>query len=241
MGQSNSQGNSLIKLTVLAFVVAAFDYIVRTYTLGWTEAAISQWTVFLSPLLYFVLFTQILFKLRPIALHLSKPSRNVVAALIIFYSIFLLAQVFLRRQGVGSARYSIVFPLFISGIPLSILTFSLFFRKPREIPESYLICLAAVFWFVMPIGIDTLYITQGGYRGPGPFQIAVISTSYDMIQYIAGFALFTTFVTIILTILVGVYRTFKSNGIERIYSLAISLSIFALSIQFANWGGFVWD
>lgn len=241
MSKSKPKGNVLLFIAFLAFAVATFDYIVRTYTLGWTEAPISQWTVFFSPLVYFALFTLILFRLRTGVLGLSKRSINITTILIFSYSTLLLAQIFLRKQGVGSASYSIVSPLFISGVPLSILTFLLFFRKHRGVLSSYLICLAAVFWLLIPIGIDTLYVTQGGYRGPGHFQFAVISTSYDFIQYIAGFGLFLVLFTAPAAILIGLYRAVKAKGIDRTYSLAAGLSIFTLSIQFINWGWFVWD
>ncbi len=122
-----------------------------------------------------------------------------------------------------------------------IINFSGFFRKKRESFQSYLVCLVCVFWFVVPIGIDTLYLTQGGYRGPGSFQVAVISTTYDLIQYIAAFGVFVALITTLTICVVTIYRVFKAKGIARLYTIAVGGSILALSIQFINWGGFVWD
>lgn len=233
--------NILSLLTFLSIAVAAFDYLVRNYTLGWTEAHISQLIVFLSPFVYIGLLTAIFYRLKKVPLGLSTPKSTVAATLIIASSVLLMAQVFLRDQAVGSARYSIVSPLFFSGCLTSIVTFMLFFRKERPGFVSFLICLACVLWILIPIGIDTLYLTQGGYRGPAPFQIAVISTSYDLIQYIAAFGIVFAIFTGPIAIIIGIYRTFKSKGIERLYSLSLALSMFALSVQFVNWGGFVWN
>ena len=241
MWTTKPKEKAMLLVMLMAVVVAAFDYVVRTYTLGWTEASISQMTVFLSPLVYFALFTMGLFKLRTIPTGLSNRSNIAAAVLLVSCSLLVLSQVFIRKQGVGSASYSIVSPLFISGLPLSVLTFSLFFRKTRALKQSYLICLACVFWIVMPVGIDTLYVTQGGYRGPSSIQVAVVSTSYDLIQYIAALSLFIAQITGPVTIFITAYRVFKAKDIERLYSFAVGPSIFALSIQFINWGGFVWD
>jgi len=236
-----SKQKTLLLITLLAISAAVFDYIVRTYTLGWTEAPISQLTVFLSPVVYFALFTMGLLSLRNMLPKLSKRGNNITAALLISFSLLVLSQVFLRKQGVGSASYSIVSPLFVSGVPFSILTYLLFFRKIRSALLSYAICLVAVFWLIMPIGIDTLYVTQGGYRGSGLFQFAVISTSYDLIQYIAAFGIFIALITTLATVIITACRMVKAKGIDRLYSLAVGLSIFTLSIQFINWGAFVWD
>lgn len=233
---------SLMPLWVLlAVALAGFDYIVRTYTLGWTEVWVSQTAVFLSPLIYFGLAVLAVFRLRGVAQVGPEFVYIIAAILLIVFSAAVIIQVIYGRQAVGSATYSIVFPLFASGIPFSLLTFLVFFRQTRESLQSYLICLVCVFWLVMPIGIDTLYLTQGGYRGPGAFQVAVISTSYEFIQFISIFgALFSPIaVPIILTI--TIYRVFRASGIDRLFAIAVGCSILALSVQFVNWGAFVLD
>lgn len=231
----------LLCVAFLALIVAGFDYTVRAFTLGWTETVISQVTVFLSPLVYFALFTLVVFKIRYLAQGRSERTYIIAAILLIFCAAVVLIQVFIRKQAVGSATYSVVTPLFASGVPFSLLTFLLFFREKRGGLQSYLICLTCVFWVVIPVGIDTLYFTQGGYRGPGSFQIAVISTTYDLIQYIAAFGMFVALITTLASVIVTIYRTFRAKGIARLYTIAVGSSILTLSIQFINWGGFVWD
>lgn len=241
MSTNSIHKNILPFVAFLALTVAGFDYIVRTFTLGWTEAGISQVTVFLSPLVYFALFTLVLFKLRDLAQGRSERTYIIGAILLILCAAVVIIQVFVRKQAVGSATHSVVTPLFASGIPFSLLTFLLFFREKRGSLQSYLICLACVFWLVIPIGIDTLYLTQGGYRGPSSFQIAVISTTYDLIQYISAFGVFIALITTPAIVIVTIYRTFRAKGISRLYTIAVGSSILVLSIQFINWGGFVWD
>jgi len=231
MNTYNPRRHILLLVTFLAFAIAAFDHIVRTSTESWSEVPIAQWTVFFSPLIYLVLFTLLFFKLRQSVVTLSKRRNNIATVLIFLYAMLLLVQIFLRKQGVGSASYSIVSPLFVSGVPISVLTFLLFFRKYRGVLSSCLICLATVFWLIMPIGIDALYITQGGYRGPVPFQFAVISTSYDLIKRIAALSMFLAFITAPTALIIGFYRAVKAKGIERTYALAVGFSIFTLSIQ----------
>ena len=136
-------------LAFLALTVAGFDYMVRNFTLGWTEAGISQMTVFLSPIVYFVLFTLVLFKIRDSAQGRSERAYIIAAILLILCTAVVLIQVFARKQAVGSAMYSVVTPLFASGIPFSLLTFLLFFREKRGSLQSYLICLACVFWLLI--------------------------------------------------------------------------------------------
>lgn len=241
MNKYNLNGWVLICSTISAVLVGVFDYIVRTYNLGWTESPISQSIVFYSPLVYFALFILLLLRLITKSPSLSSRSNKLLSLFIVVYSALVIAQIFLQRQGVGSATYSIVYPLYLSGAPLSIMTFLLFFRKERGFFQGSLVCMVVVLWFVMPMGIDGLYTMQGGHRGPDVTQLAVISTSYDLITWAAGLGFFVAFIAATLAILITIYRIFKASGAERQYSLAVGLSIFALSIQFINWGGFVWD
>ncbi len=241
MSTNSIHKNILSSVAFLSLAVAVFDYIVRTFTLGWAEAGISQATVFLSPLVYFILFTLVLFKLRNLAQGRSEYVYITSCVLLILWAAAVLVQVFFRKDAVGSATYSVVTPLLASGVPFTLLTFLLFFREKRGSFQSYLICLACVFWLVIPIGIDTLYLTQGGYRGPSALQIAVISTTYDLIQYIAAFGVFVAPITMIAIVIITIYRTLRAKGIARLYTIAVGSSILALSIQFINWGGFVWD
>ena len=81
------------------------------------------------------------------------------------------------------------------------------------------------------------------YRGPtGPFQFAVVGTTYDFITWIAALGMFPClFLAAPATILGGLYFSVRSPGWEKLHAFALALSFLALSMQIVIWGAFVWD
>lgn len=232
----------LILFTALSSFLAAFDYVVRVSSAAWTEVAVAQIAVSLSPLVYLFLFTLLALELRAYPARLSEFGVRIAAVFLCAYSVAVILQVFLRSRGVGSATYSEVLPLFLSGIPSAVLTFIVFFRVSRDRMSSGIVATITIVWLVMPIGIDALYVTQGGYRGPGELSgFTVIGTIYSFIQWVAAIGLFFSFIGALVCPPVAFYLLIRSNGWERLYILSMALSIFSLLAQFWNWGGFVWD
>jgi hypothetical protein len=135
-----------------------------------------------------------------------------------------------------------VLPLFVSGVPLAVLTFIVFFRSSRGPPASVLGAVVSVLWILMPIAIDTMYVTQGGYRGPfSPFQFAVLGTTYDFLVMLVGLGFFLSLLAVPLIFLGGIYVAVRAPRSEKLCAVAVALSLLAFSVQIVNWGGFVWD
>jgi len=231
-----------LRLLGLAGLLAALDFTVRLSSAAWTESAVAQLAVQFSPAAYIALFAVALLKLSGLPPKLSSSALTWMSVALSACSIAVLAQIFARGRSVGSAGYSEVLPLFVSGVPLALLTFIVFFRRPRGPTARAVVAVVAILWLLMPIGIDTMYVSQGGYRGPSsPFQYAVVGTTYDFTTQLAGYGFLASLLVALAVVLGGIYLAVRSPRWEKLHAIAMSLSLLALSLQFFNWGGFVWD
>ncbi len=208
----------------------------------WTELSIFQWTVTWSPLVYLLWLSNLLKKLDGPCSRLSERLSNTLSVLLCVYLLVVLIQVFTQEQAVGSAVYSPVQPLYLSGVPAALLTVVVFFSFSKNSLAKALVATVAVLWVAMPIGIDYLYTQQGGYRGSvGDEQIAVLSTIYSFIKNASAFFLLLVFVWAPGILAMAVYSIYRASRRDRLRMASVMFSIMALGVQFLNWGGFVFD
>jgi hypothetical protein len=224
----------------IAVVVAVLDYVVRVSTADWSNHFFFQFAVLFSPIVYLALILVVIMRWRHLAERLSFSTLRVFAVALCAYALITIAQVILRRQGVGSAVYSLVYPLFGSGIPFGALTLAIFFRIQRQLFSSMIVALVSVLWIVCPLAIDAMYMLQRGYRGLMPLQeLAVIGSSYDFLVNFTAIAFFASVFLIPVVALVGLVVVVRSK--DKLLSTAVALSLLAFVVQVMNWGGFVWD
>lgn len=224
----------------MAAATAILDYAVRASTADWSNHYLLQLAVFLSPIVYLALILVATLRWRHLSERLGCSTRKVLAVVLCAYALITIAQVILRSQGVGSAVYSEVFPLFVSGVPFAALTFAIFFRRQRTLLSSVIVALVSVLWVFCPLALDTMYLMQRGYRGLMPLQeLVVIGASYDFFVGFTALAFFASVFLIPVVALVGMMVVARSK--ERLLSAAVALSLLAFEVQVMNWGGFVWD
>lgn len=233
---------SVPRVALVAGLAAALDLIARNSSAAWTESPITGLVISFSPAIYVALFTLVALELHTLPPKVSASTMRSIAVGLCVCAILIIVQVFTRGRSVGSAGYSSVLPLFVSGVPLAVLTFIVFFRSSRGPPASVLGAVVSVLWILMPIAIDTMYVTQGGYRGPfSPFQFAVLGTTYDFLVMLAGLGFFLSLLAVPLISLGGIYVAVRAPRSEKLCAVAVALSLLAFSVQIVNWGGFVWD
>ena len=229
-------------LFAVALSAAVLDYTVRNTDAAWTEFSLFQWAVFLSPTLYVALLTNMLLRSDRLLCQLPAKLSNIAAVLLGLYLATMLVQVFTKGQAVGSAWYSVVHPLYVSGIPAAALTLAVFFSYSSNQRVKTIIAFICALWILMPLGIDFLYSQQGGYRGPIEWlQIAVLGTTYDLIKHFAAIVFLFTILIAPVVLVYGGYRLYREKKQNRLRLSAATLSIFTLTVQFWNWGRFVWD
>jgi hypothetical protein len=229
-------------LAVLAALGAALDYTVRNSNSAWTELAVAQWAVTLSPMIYVALLAALALKLSALPAKLSPLVMKIMAIALCACAIAVIVQQRTGARNVGSAYYAVVRPLFASGVPLAVLTFIVYFSKSRGQKASTAFSVISVLWVVMPIGIDTMYLTQGGYRGQVELDsVAVLGTSYNFVTALAAYGIFFGLIATPVLFFRGIYLALRSPQSDKLRHVAMSLSLLALSMQFVNWGEFVWD
>lgn len=155
----------------------------------------------------------------------------------------------------SASGYNMLWPLYFGGIVPGLLTAvltKLTFTKKKALALFYLV---AQFWVAGPIVTDNLFIGQGGYRGFSDSNNPLPFITYLDIAYQYAFILILILGVILIAIggLIGavysVYyifknkENFKKNKLLNVSlnHVALSCSLVFLSIQLADWAGFISD
>jgi len=233
---------TLIFLFVLSCIAGVWDYTVREVDSVWTENPFSQLLVFLSPIIHVTLLTALFLRFKHLPIKAPRKAIQYASILLCIVSIFVLAQVYVNAQAVGSARYSVVYPLYFSGIPFSFLAWFVYFSSDRNYFKNTIVAFTSVIWLITPVSIDLLYTVHGGYRGPlAHFGVPVLGTTHDLLLWFAAIAcLLSPFIAIAVLVSFA-YFVFEAAYSEKLPVFAVGMSLFTLTAQLWNWGSFVWD
>ncbi len=231
-----------LKVLPPILLAVVIDLTIRLCPAEWTLHFIFQLAVFLSPSIYIAALAYLIFAAGQRTTGVNPREQKIAAIALIVFSAFVICQVFMLRGGVGSATYSRVYPLFLSGLPMAVLSFIVYFRRERSHFSSLVVAIMIVFWVLCPVVIDTMYIEQGGYRGAiWLHEIPVIGTTYHLVTYIVAIGMFGGFVMVPILLISSPFFLYRSLPGQRLNTAALLSSFIALGIQIVNWGGFVWD
>lgn len=235
-----NQRLTFLSCFAIAATVAVIDHVVRASTAGWSNHFFFQSLVSLSPIAYTAPVLVAIVHWRSLGERVSAPITKGLAVALCALALSTMAQALLRREVVGSAVYSPVWPLFGSGIPLAVLTLAVYFRRHRALAPSAVMALVALLWALCPLAMDAMYKVQRGYRGAMPLQqIAVIGSTHDFLVHLIAYTLLASALVIPALLVACTWAVARSK--ERLLSFSVALSLLAFELQVLNWGIFIFD
>ncbi|MCW7541471.1 hypothetical protein OOT46_27045 [Aquabacterium sp. A7-Y] len=237
-------------LFVLGGVLAALECVhavVPEWFLPWDEAVPQLMVAQVAfALVYFAIMGFGLLRLRHWPRRLSPNATSWLCGALLTYSVVQMAWVWGRpSEMVGSASYSRMLPLFVSGVPFAVATFAAFFREEQEGAGAVGMIVACLAWLWGPLLIDTAYVAhwEGWYADRSPARIPVFGSLYQAADVLALLYLFFLALLLLPLVALGsVWAVWRGRGKrERLRRAAIGASLLALSLQAVNWASFLSD